>query len=152
MNNLEKQAESVAIKLLQNDESQLYEKLGMVAKAIAIDPIKGSSFEPEVTYDGSEMGMQEDLLEFGEKVFSRWHVQLYSIVCGSESEDKEDRQKILTAFGTAATLSAYISGILVTSFGVAPAIAVLLAAIVVKRFFTPVYEEFCILWKNHLPE
>ncbi|NJD52282.1 MAG: hypothetical protein FIB07_05375 [Candidatus Methanoperedens sp.] len=153
MVDLSKQAEPAVQKLLKSDEEQLYEKLGIRAKAIAQDPTKGSSFEPQVTYDKAQMGLKEDVMEFGQRLFNRLDLEAYKLICGSETEDTNDRKDLIKAFSTndEATIAAALSALLVTNLGLAPAIAAVVAVILVKRFFRPVYEEFCQTWKKNLP-
>ena len=153
MSDLIKQAESAAEKLLKADENQLYEQLGIRAKAIAEDPMKGSSFEPQVTYDQAQMGLKEDVLNFGKRLFRRWNVQAYGLICGSDAEDEKDRGALVSVFGISdVAVAAALSGLLVTHLGLAPALAAVIAALAIKRFFRPAYEEFCELWKKNLPE
>src|SRR5690348_11682308 len=99
MVDLIKQAEPAVAKLLKADEDQLYEQLGIRAKAIAEDPSKGSSFEPLVTYDQAEMGLKEDVREFGQRLFRRWEVEAYKLICGSDYEDQQDRKELVNSFG-----------------------------------------------------
>jgi hypothetical protein len=74
-------------------------------------------------------------------------------MCGGDPEDKEDREKLTRALsigpGEVATMMA---GALVLHFGIAPAIAAIVAALIVKRFFSSAYEEFCETWKGALPK
>ncbi len=153
MPELTKQAQPAVKKLLKSDEEQLYETLGMRIKAIAEDPSKGGSFEPQVTYRAAQMGLKEDIQELGRKLFNRWNVEAYKLVCGSESEDGKDREELLKAFGAKddAVIAASLSALLVTSLGIAPAIAGVIAVLLLKRFLHPAHEEFCQVWKESLP-
>lgn len=153
MSDLTKQAESAVEKLLHAEEDQLYEQLGIRAKAIAEDPTKGSSFEPQVTYDQAKMGLKEDVLEFGRRLFSRWNVETYKLICGFDPQDQKDRKDLVNAFNTnEVSVTAALSVLLVTHLGFAPAIAAVVAALAIKRFFRPAYEEFCQVWKKNLPQ
>lgn len=139
--------------LLNADESQLYEQLGLRAKAISENPEKAGSFAPEVTYDESLMGPKEILKDLGQRLFQRWNVEAYNLICGADDSDAQDRKDIANAFGiNQVMVGAAISGILVANFGLAPAIAAVIAAIALKRFFRPGYEEFCKVWKKNLPD
>lgn len=153
MSDLMKQAEPAVKKLLKSDEEQLYEKLGIRAKAIAQDPAKSSSFEPQVTYDSAQMGLKEDVMEFGQRLFNRWNVESYKLICGSDTEDLKDRKDLMKAFNSndEVMIAASLSALLVTNLGLAPAIAAVVAVLVIKRFFRPAYEEFCLLWNKNLP-
>ena len=86
MPDLTQQAESAVEKLLKADESQLYEQLGIRAKAMAQDPAKSGSFEPEVTYEAAQMGFKEDVKDFGQRLFKLWNVEAYKLVCSAQAE------------------------------------------------------------------
>jgi hypothetical protein len=153
MSELFTQAESAAKMLLKADEDQLYEQLGIRTKAIEKDPATAGYFSPNVVYDQAEMGLKEDVRELGEQVFRRWNAETYKLVCGSEYIDKKNRAEIAKAFGIGdVEVAAALSALLITSFGVAPAISAIIAALIVKRFFRPGYEEFCQVWQKHIAE
>lgn len=151
MSDLTKQAHSAVEMLLKADEDQLFEQIGIRAKAIAEDPLKGSSFEPQVTYNQAQMGAKEDVLEFGKRLFFRWNQEAYRLICGSEPADEQDRKDLIDAFGVSdVAVAAALSTLLVTHLGLAPAIAAVVASLIIKRFFRPVHENFCQLWKKNL--
>jgi hypothetical protein len=138
-------------RLLQATEDQLYEQLGIRAKAIAANPAAAGSFEPAVTYDGAAMGPLDDVREFGRRLFRRWNREAWNLACSDD--DTADRKKLLDAFGGGqAAVAATLSGILVAHLGLAPALAAIIAALALKYFFRPAYEEFCALWLKKLPK
>ena len=49
MSDLVQQAEPIVAELLRAEEDQLYSQLGIRAKALAVDPSIGGSFDPDVT-------------------------------------------------------------------------------------------------------
>jgi hypothetical protein len=138
-------------RLLQASEDQLYVQLGICAKAIAANPAVAGSFEPTVTYDGAAMGPLDDVREFGRRLFRRWNREAWNLACSGD--DKADRKKLLDAFGGGqAAVAATLSGLLVAHLGLAPALAAIIAALALKYFFRPAYEEFCTLWHEKLPK
>jgi hypothetical protein len=148
---LSQQAQPAIEKLLKADEDQLYEQLGMRAKALAQDPALAGYFEPEVTYEAAQMGLKEDVLNFGQQLFKRWNAEAFKLVCSAEVEDAQFRDQLLNAFGVSdAAVAAVLASLLITNLGIAPAIAGVVAALVIKRFFRPVYDEFCVVWKKSL--
>ena len=151
MSDLRKQAESAVKKLLISEEDQLYEELGIRAKAIAEDPAKSSSFDPDVTYNQAQMGFMDDVREFGKRLFRRWNVEAHKLICGSDDEDEEERKKLAEAVGIGEVSAAgALTALLVSHLGLAPAIAAVIAALAIKRFFRPAYDEFCQTWKKSL--
>ena len=153
MNALTRQAEPAVTKLLDAEDDQLYEQLGIRARALAIDPGTAGSFDPSVTYDEARMGLKDDVKEFGKRLFRRWNKEAHNLVCGSKEGDQKDREDLLKAFGVSeSVVAATVAALLVSSLGVAPAIAAVVAALAVRKFFRPGYEEFCAVWGEHLAE
>jgi hypothetical protein len=149
MPDLTQQAQPAVEKLLKADESQLYEQLGIRAKAMAQDPAKSGSFEPQVTYEAAQMGLKEDVKDLGQRMFKLWNVQAYQVVCSTQVQDQQARNDMLNAFGVNETaVAAVLASLLVAQLGLAPAIAAVVAALVIKLFFRPAYEEFCGAWKK----
>jgi hypothetical protein len=137
--------------LLQSSEDQLYEQLGIRAKAIAANPAAAGSYEPSVTYDGAAMGPLDDVRDFGRRLFNRWNREAWNLACSDD--EGSDRKKLLEAFGGGqAAVAATLSGLLVAHFGLAPALAAIVAALALKHFFRPAYQEFCNFWQEKLPK
>lgn len=151
MSNLTEKAQPAVEMLLKADEAQLYEQLGIRAKAIAEDPTKGSSFDPKVTYNEAQMGFKEDVLDFGKRLFQRWNKEAYQLICGDDPDDQEDRKGLVDAFGVSeVSIAAALSALLVTHLGLVPALAAVVASLAIKRFFRPTHDVFCQVWKESL--
>jgi len=152
MTDIKKQAESAMQNLLQSDEDQLFEELGMRTQAITQDITMAGSFEPHLVYDAADMGPQEVLGAIGRRLFRRWNKEAYKLLCGDDSDDKEKRTELASAIGAGdVAVAAALTSVLV-SIGAAPALAAIIAAIVVKKFFAPAYDEFCGIWKESFDE
>jgi hypothetical protein len=152
MAKIEQLAQQAERNLLQNDEEQLFELLGIRARAMADDLSVAGSFEPRVVHNSTTMGPLDGVRALGRRIFNRWNVEAHKLICGGEIDDKEDREKLQNAFGMGdVTVAAVVSALLVTYFGLAPAIAAVIAAILAKRFLKPSYDEFCQYWKENLP-
>jgi hypothetical protein len=154
MSEIETQAQAAMENLLKYDESQLYQQLGIRKKMLETNPTAAGTFNLEVTDDeASMMGLRDSLEELGQRLYQRWQIEAYNLICGGQAVDEADRKKLADAFGlNQMVLGAAIAGVLVSSVGLAPTIAAVIAAIAVKRFFRPGYEEFCKVWKKNLPE
>jgi hypothetical protein len=149
MNEATRQAQPAVSNLLEADPDTLYEQLGIRATALAETPQLAGEFAPAVSYDSVVMGPLDSVRELGQRIFDRWNREAYSLVCGGGEAD--DREALLKSIGVGQTaFAALLASTIVTSFGVAPAIAAVIAAIIVKRFFRPAYEEFCEEWKEKL--
>ncbi|HSO70858.1 MAG TPA: hypothetical protein VLQ67_14640 [Arachnia sp.] len=142
-----------AEKLQQSSESQLLEELGARARAVQSDPALGAHYDLELAPDDTVMGWREDALELGRQLFSRWEREAYNLLCGAADDDTADRKKLGEAFGVSDVIvAASISTALAASFGLAAPVAAVIAAILVKRFFRPGYEEFCRFWGKTLDQ
>ena len=91
-------SESAAKELLARDEDQLYEMLGLRAKATESDLTKQGNLELAVTYS-SHMGPMDDIRKIGKRMFNKLQTQAYGLVCGDDAEDQADRNKIFSALG-----------------------------------------------------
>jgi hypothetical protein len=155
MTTLQAMARPAVDDLLQASESQLYEELGIRAKAIASDPAASGSFAPDVTFDAAAMGPLDDLRSFGEKFFKRFNAEAYNLVCGEDAEDTEERNALLEAFnldeGVEGAVTAAMAALLVAHLAIAPAIAAVVAAIIYKLFFRSAHAAMCGVWKEKLP-
>src|ERR1700730_10982590 len=151
MADLAKAARPSIDKLLQSDEAQLYEELGMRVKAYQNDLSVGASFSPAVSYQAELMGPLDDLRLFGKEFFQRVNRQAYELVCGAGLKDAEDRKKLAEAFkigpGGAAAL---LAGLLVGHLGLAAGVAAVVAALIVRLFFRPAQEAMCQVWAQKL--
>ena len=152
MTKLEKKAKPAVEKLLRKDEDQLYKELGMREKKIAGDPYLMAPFDFDVTYDVAVMGPMDDLRKFGEQLFKRYQVEAHKLFCPKEEGDKEDIDNLKKILGIDdAAVAALIAVALVTNVGIAAALAAVVAALIVKRFLRPTYEETCKAWAKYLP-
>ena len=149
MNAAVEQARPAVDNLLEADENQLYEQLGIRARALGRAPQLAGEFAPAVAFDSATMGPLETVRDFGKRIFERLQREAHDLMCG---DDDADRSDLLDAIGVGETaVAAVLAGLIVTHLGVAPAIAAVVAALIIKRFFRPAYEEFCAVWKEKLP-
>jgi hypothetical protein len=153
MTNLTNQAEPAMDSLLNADEDTLFEQLGIRAKAIQQDLNLSSSFSPTVSYDEAEMGVLDDVRDYGKRIFRRCSVEAYKLFCGDDPEDEEDRKQLAEAIGVSkGQVAALVAGMLVAQLGLAPAIAAIVAAILIRRFLIkPGAQLACDKWKAQLP-
>lgn len=86
-------------KLLESPEDQLYQELGIRARAIAADPSLSGSFEPNVIHDAKLMGPLDDIKDLGRRIFRRWNREAYDLICGGDPVDEKDREKVRNSFG-----------------------------------------------------
>ena len=137
--------------LLLENEDELFEQLGRRVQAIEGPSALGDQFDSEVSFDPSGAG--EALRQLGARIYQRWEREAFGLVCGTGSGDEGDRKELSEAFGVGGTaVAAMITAGLASTFGLAPAIAAVIAAIVVKRFLRPAYEEFCVVWGERLAQ
>lgn len=140
---------SIAL-LMDYDEQSLIKELAMRAEATKENPNIAGSYDPVVTYDFEHAGLADDLLDLGGRILRRWERELHSVVCGSASDDKKDRDDILSKIGgDDAVLGAAIASALL-GLGVSAALAAVLAALVLKRILKPAGQEVCKYWSERL--
>jgi len=138
--------------LLQSDENQLLEQLGMRAAVATHSLKKSAELNPKiVAEDVIAMGIKDDLKDLGKRILRRWERSAYDLLCGHDPDDAKVQNEIKNALniGEVATMGALTAALI--SIGLMPALAPVLAAILVKKFFNPAYGEFCAYWKEKLP-
>jgi hypothetical protein len=141
------EVEPAVDQLLLENEDELFEQLGL--QAVEEPSALGDEFDFDVSFDPS--GARDALRQLGARIYQRWEREAFGLVCGAGSGDGADRKKLAEAFGVGGTaVAAMIAAGLASTFGLAPAIAAVIAAIVVKRFLRPAYEEFCGVWGDRL--
>jgi hypothetical protein len=149
----ERQAESAVEMLMTYDEDRLYSELGMRLRTVRRDPTKSAQFDLVPDTPLEELGVADDLRAFGRKFFDRVSTQAYALVCGSDSEQTEERGKLLQAFGIGRdAVAPALSVLLVGHLGLAPAIAAVVATLIVRLFFRPAHEAMCEVWQGRLPQ
>jgi|KBSMisStandDraft_5_1062788.scaffolds.fasta_scaffold559134_1 hypothetical protein len=137
--------------LLQSDEDQLLEQLGMRSAVVSRDVTRSADFQLSVkAADIAAMGIKDDMKVLGGKIVRRWNRSAYELACGTDPDDsrsREDLQKAL-GIGEGAAIAALTAGLI--GIGLMAALAPLIATIIVKKFFNPAYGEFCGYWKQKL--
>jgi hypothetical protein len=145
------QARSAISELMDAEDDQLFTELGIRACAMERDPNVAGSFTPNAAFDGTSMGPLDTVKELGQRLFKRWNVEAYKLLCGDNPDDEKTRDEIKSALSLGdAAFGAALASALISTFGLAPALAAVIGAILVKRFFKPAHEEVCAVWKTKL--
>jgi hypothetical protein len=146
---MDESALGAARHLLPSDERQLLEELGLRDRAISEAPELAGEFDLDLPYDETEMGMKDELRNLGARILRRWNREAYELVCGGRAADTQVRSSLTRALGIGQVeATALLSVTLVTHLAVPAALAAVIAAIVIKRFFSPAAEEVCARWKT----
>jgi hypothetical protein len=148
----EKTALELALeKLLKSDTDELFAELGLRRMTIVKDPSLAGQFELPTIPIGVA-GPLDVLRDFGRRFFDRVSRDAFSLVCGSDAANAEERNKIFKAAGGAnTTLAAVLTASFISWFGWAPAIAAVVAALIVRLFFKNAHTAACDVWSKHLP-
>lgn len=138
-------------RLLQSDEDQLLEQLGMRSATVTRDLKRSAEIQLELgPVDLETMGIKDDMKELGKRILRRWSRSAYELTCGSDPDDAKTRADLEKALGIGeAAAIGVLSGALI-GIGLMPALAPVLATLLVKKFFNPAYGEFCAYWKEKL--
>ena len=154
MSDLSSEAQPAMEYLLQADPDELFKELGLRFEAIKRNPELAGSFELPTESTEEALGLAElgeGLRDFGHRFFERVNREAYSLVCGKESEQTQERKKLLDAFSLGPeAVAASLAALLVAQLGLAPAISAVVAAIVVKLFFKSAYGAMCEVWSAKL--
>jgi hypothetical protein len=139
--------------LLEQPDTQLFIELAKRDEAIKHDPTLGELFTPVLPADAFEsLGARDTLEAFGREFFNRFSNTAYGLVCGSETKNETERQKIVAALKIGPeAMAASMAVFFVTTFAWPAAIASVIATLCVKLFFQPGHTAMCAVWKKKLP-
>ncbi len=137
----------------ENTTEDLYKELGLRLKAMQEDVSLSSSFNPPIPQNIEAQGAAEDFRKFGEMFFQRVEKEAFNLICGTQAQENEQREKVLDAFGIGRdAVGAAIAGLLISQLGLAPLIAPVVATIILRLVFKPMYESMCGTWKENLAD
>lgn len=139
--------------LVRLDEDMLLAELDRRIRLVELDPDAGAlpSADLLVLTGGLESGVSGDG-RLARRLVRRWERELFDLVCGTDEDDKKDRDDLRDALGIGeAALVGAVSAWLVTGpLGVPALLAGVLAAILVKRFGGATAEVACAAWKERV--
>lgn len=139
------------------DETILLSEIGRRASLERIGPagaMMGFARDTADVPDSSLSGGYPTLKRLGTRILNRAHRELHGLLCGTDDADKTDREALRDAFNIGqGALAAAIAGLLVSGpLGLTAFVAAPVAAIIVRRFLAPSWEETCTLWSEKLDE
>jgi hypothetical protein len=89
-------------------------------------------------------GMTNHFAKLGRILFRRISRELHMLICGTDPQDKEERDRLRAAFSLGNdAITAALVAVMTTGLGITGGIAVVVAAIVLKRILAPTLEETC---------
>jgi hypothetical protein len=150
MDSLDKLASPAVEDLLDYEPDQLFAELEIRRRTILDDPAQAGSFAPAGTHRAFTDESLDELREFGRRFFKRFSRDAYGPVCGSDAENAEVRQSLLSAVTSKTTFAAVLAGVLVAKLGLAPALAAVVAALVVRLFVNNAHEVMCEMWHERI--
>ncbi len=148
-------AETVLSLAGQFDDSILLSEIGRRASLERAVPAGAAmAMQRDVTNvpESSLSGGYPTLRRLGARILGRAHRELHGLLCGTDDADKEDREALRDAFNIGqGALAAAIAGLLASGpLGLTAFVAAPVAAIIVRRFLAPSWEETCKLWGEKL--
>lgn len=151
---LTQESKTVARNLFDGKElDELYQLLGYQMDLLEKHPGETATFTPRlIRHEETDAEKETVWQDIGKRIFQRWNVSAYKLICGSEKENQEARDEIADLFTSKYTLISGLAVLLTSQFGVVPAVATVIATIAIKFILDPAMEEVCISWKACLPE
>ena len=156
MDGLDDKSREAIENLLAHDVEDLYAELGAAFKAVETGPIPGgklSALRSELAAVAPQRKFGLSLADFGEDVFDRMQIQAHDLVCGRDPNTQANLDGFLKSLGLgeAAVVAALAALLVGAECWTWPAwVATLVATIIVKLFFRPVFDEFCERWTESL--
>ncbi|MCL3882683.1 GDSL-type esterase/lipase family protein [Marivita sp. GX14005] len=136
------------------DDSVLLSEIGRRASLERIQPagVMMAPRDPGGVPSSSLEGGYPALSQLGQRILARAHRELHRLLCGDDEADKADRQSLRDAFNigqgaTAAALAGLLAG---GPLGLSAFVAAPVAALILRRFLAPSWEETCKAWGDML--
>jgi hypothetical protein len=142
-------------KLWLKQDEDLYTTLGINQQAVETaeanqdtDKLeKAQQFDTVFSAQDTEMGVVDDLKEFGKRWWATLEPKIYDLVCNKKNPQHDQFMGALA--DGAKTLAIALAPALVAP-GVVPAVAVVVATIAAKKIYDAGMETACQMWKESL--
>lgn len=136
---------------LEYDESSILLQVGQRTSMAEQDPTATAVPTAQFSVQYENMGIGDDLKELGKRVARRVFRELHNVLCGTDPDDQQERDKLRQAFGaTDQAIAVAVAAVLAGPLGLGGAIAAALAALFVKRLLAPGIDETCKFWDEKL--
>lgn len=153
MADLATEAQPATDRLLTLNEDELYRELAARLQEIKRDPSASANFDLNVDPRLEAMGLGQDIQDFGRRFFDRMSRQACAVMCGTDTENTNERHQLAEAFGIGKdAVAPALAALLVAHVGLAPAVAAVVAVLAIRVFFRPAYDSMCDVWKDKLKE
>lgn len=135
-----------AAALIAAEEAALLEEIGRREAILSVSPDAAAEFS-------AESPISDGLPRFRDRglaVVDRLERELFALLCGTDAEDRQERETLRAALGLseAAAIGAVATALI--GLECPPFIAPLAAAAVVKRGIDPAWDETCAFWRLRL--
>lgn len=129
-------------------DADLFAALGYQLSRSAEGSVRGGYI---AGIDKDDLPRDKAFQDLGKRLFERWNKTLHEFVCGSSSENKVLRERLVAALmGKEGGAAALLAGTLVAVFGVSPALSAVIATLVVRLVVKPAAHELCESWKSSI--
>lgn len=143
-------ADAAAIEaLLALPEAALINEIGRRDTLISLRPDAARTLTLEVAPVGLE-GVGDAFAALGQRLFGRWHRELYGLVCGPAPADAAARDELRGALGLGETAMVGALTAALSALGCPPLLAPMIAILIVKKGIYPAWEETCAWWGQQL--
>lgn len=115
---------------------------------------RGADIDPALVPTSSVEGLFDHFAKLGRRILQRAERDAFGLLCGSDPDDKADRDALRGAFNLgSAAIIAHLAALLTGGvFSLPAAAAAVIAPILVNRFGGAAWETACEVWEERLTE